>query len=52
MEILTALKKLGDELTPEEENYLQNNSSASLKEFEKVSGSMGKFLEFLIIFST
>lgn len=40
VEILTALKKLGDDLSPEEENYLQNNSSASLKEFEKVSGNM------------
>ncbi|ESO89981.1 hypothetical protein LOTGIDRAFT_218451 [Lottia gigantea] len=37
VEILTALKKLGETLTHEEEAYLQSNSSASLKQFEKVS---------------
>ena len=42
VEILTALKKLGEELTPEEEMYLQSNSSASLKEFEQVTSSLGK----------
>ncbi|XP_064598869.1 protein LZIC-like [Liolophura sinensis] len=41
VEILTALKKLGEQLTPEEEAYLQSNSNTSLKEFEKVSGSIG-----------
>ncbi|KAL4221494.1 hypothetical protein ACF0H5_019751 [Mactra antiquata] len=41
VEILTALKKLGETLTPEEEAYLQANSSASLKQFEKVSDSLG-----------
>ena len=41
VEILTALKKLGETLTPEEEAYLQSNSNASLKEFEQVSGSLG-----------
>ncbi|XP_061163647.1 protein LZIC-like [Saccostrea echinata] len=40
VEILTALKKLGENLTPEEEAYLQNNSSASLKQFEQVSGDL------------
>lgn len=40
VEILTALKKLGESLTPEEEAYLQNNSSASLKQFEQVSGDL------------
>lgn len=44
VEILTALKKLGESLSPEEEMYLQNNSSASLKQFEQVSGDLGKLL--------
>ena len=42
VEILTALKKLGDKLMPDEEAFLQANSSSSLKEFEKVSGNLGK----------
>lgn len=42
VEILTALKKLGESLTPEEESYLQSNSSASLKQFEQVSGDLGR----------
>ena len=42
VEILTALKKLGEELSEQEEAYLQTNSSTNLKEFEKVSGSIGK----------
>ena len=42
VEILTALKKLGDKLMPDEEAFLQANSSSSLKEFEKVSGDLGK----------
>ena len=45
MEILTALKKLGDSLTPEEEAYLQANSSTSLKEFEQVSSTLGKLIK-------
>lgn len=40
VEILTALKKLGESLTTEEESYLQSNSSASLKQFEQVSGDL------------
>lgn len=44
VEILTALKKLGESLTPEEESYLQSNSSASLKQFEQVSGDLGRTL--------
>ncbi|KAK7476542.1 hypothetical protein BaRGS_00032222 [Batillaria attramentaria] len=40
VEILTALKKLGEKLTPEEESFMQANSSSSLKEFEKVSGDL------------
>lgn len=43
VEILTALKKLGETLSPEEEAYLQSNSSASLKEFEKVSENLGEY---------
>ncbi|BFZ23904.1 hypothetical protein BsWGS_26943 [Bradybaena similaris] len=42
VEILMALKKLGEPLTAAEVGYLQQNSSGSLKEFEKVSGDMGK----------
>jgi hypothetical protein len=41
VEILTALKKLGEELTPMEIAFLQNNSSTSLKQFEKVTGDLG-----------
>ena len=48
VEILTALKKLGDKLTPDEEAFLQANSSSSLKEFEKVSGDLGKYTHLLI----
>ncbi|GFR73059.1 protein LZIC-like [Elysia marginata] len=41
VEILTALKKLGESLTASEEAYLQQNSSGSLKAFEKVSSDIG-----------
>jgi len=41
VEILTALRKLGETLTPDEEAFLSANSSASLKEFEQVSGNLG-----------
>ncbi|CAG5125240.1 unnamed protein product [Candidula unifasciata] len=41
VEILTALKKLGEPLTATEEAYLQQNSSGSLREFERVSGEIG-----------
>ncbi|XP_070561681.1 protein LZIC-like [Ptychodera flava] len=37
VEILTALKKLGDQLTPSEEAFLQSNSNKALNDFEKVS---------------
>ena len=43
VEILTALKKLGDKLNPEEEAFLQSNSSSSLKEFEQVSSDLGEY---------
>jgi Beta-catenin-interacting protein ICAT len=39
VEILTALKKLGDVLRPEEEAFLQSHASDSLKQFEKVTAS-------------
>ena len=42
VEILAALKKLGESLAPEEEAYLQANGSSSLKQFEEVSGDIGK----------
>lgn len=42
VEILAALKKLGESLKPEEETYLQMNSSASLKQFERVSNELGQ----------
>ncbi len=42
VEILTALKKLGETLKPEEEAFLQSYGSASLKEFDKVTGDIGK----------
>lgn len=40
VEILTALKKLGDKLTVEEEAFMAANSSSSLKQFEQVSGEL------------
>lgn len=52
VEILTALKKLGESLTPEEESYLQSNSSASLKQFEQVSGDLGMTLCIQILSSS
>lgn len=43
VEILTALKKLGERLKPEEESFLEMNSSASLRQFERVTGELGRF---------
>lgn len=43
VEILTALKKLGDKLTVEEEAFMAANSSSSLKQFEQVSGELGMY---------
>ncbi|CAG2162735.1 unnamed protein product [Oppiella nova] len=37
VEILIALRKLGDDLQPDELNFLQNNASDALKEFERVT---------------
>ncbi|XP_078615524.1 protein LZIC-like [Branchiostoma floridae x Branchiostoma japonicum] len=41
MEVLMALRKLGDQLKPEEANFLTTNSNAALSQFEKVSEDMG-----------
>ncbi|XP_074654780.1 protein LZIC-like [Tubulanus polymorphus] len=37
VEILTALKKLDEKLTPAEQEFLQSNSNTSLKQFERVT---------------
>ncbi|XP_020630552.1 protein LZIC-like [Orbicella faveolata] len=41
VEILTALKKLGEQLTPQEAEFLAVNTNAALSSFEKVSENMG-----------
>jgi len=41
VEILTALRKLGEVLTPEEQEYLKQNSSSSLKQFQQVTSDLG-----------
>eukprot|EP00735_Rhodelphis_limneticus_P009327 TRINITY_DN2690_c0_g1::TRINITY_DN2690_c0_g1_i1::g.26025::m.26025 TRINITY_DN2690_c0_g1::TRINITY_DN2690_c0_g1_i1::g.26025 ORF type:complete len:124 (+),score=39.13,sp/Q6DHH7/LZIC_DANRE/51.69/1e-31,ICAT/PF06384.6/3.8e-17,Syntaxin-18_N/PF10496.4/0.11,CemA/PF03040.9/0.092,DUF3944/PF13099.1/0.25 TRINITY_DN2690_c0_g1_i1:239-610(+) len=41
VEILTALKKLGDELSDKELQFLQRHSSESLKQFLAVDGKVG-----------
>ena len=41
VEILTALKKLGEQLTADEMAFLQSNSSDSMKQFEKVTEDIG-----------
>jgi cysteinyl-tRNA synthetase len=41
VEILTALRKLGESLKPEEEAYLLANSTASLRQFERVNTELG-----------
>ena len=43
VEILTALKKLGEALSAQEEHLLQTHSSTSLRQFEKVSDDIGVF---------
>jgi len=42
VEILTALKKLGEKLTDDEEAFLQENKSKTMAEFESVDNDMGK----------
>ena len=41
VEILTALRKLGEELSPEEQEYLKQNSSSSLRQFQQVTSDLG-----------
>ncbi|XP_030589575.1 protein LZIC [Archocentrus centrarchus] len=41
MEILTALRKLGEKLTPEDETFLTENATATLSQFEKVTANPG-----------
>ncbi|KAL9971081.1 hypothetical protein ACROYT_G023567 [Oculina patagonica] len=41
VEILTALKKLGEQLKPQEAEFLAVNTNAALSTFEKVSENMG-----------
>ena len=43
VEILIALRKLGESLTDTEESFLQSNATDSLKEFEKVNPDSSKF---------
>ncbi|KAM8927996.1 protein LZIC [Pelodytes ibericus] len=40
-EILTALRKLGEKLTPEDEAFLSENAGAALSHFQKVSEGLG-----------
>ncbi|KAM3617938.1 uncharacterized protein V6R79_012927 [Siganus canaliculatus] len=41
MEILTALRKLGEKLTSEDETFLAENATATLSQFEKVTATSG-----------
>uniref|UniRef100_A0A8C1IR59 Leucine zipper and CTNNBIP1 domain containing n=1 Tax=Cyprinus carpio TaxID=7962 RepID=A0A8C1IR59_CYPCA len=41
VEILTALRKLGEKLTTEDEAFLAANASSTLSHFEKVTASLG-----------
>lgn len=41
-EVLSALEKLGEELLMEEKNFLENNISNSLKEFNQVQQEVSK----------
>ena len=40
VEILMALKKLGDELTAGEQDFLKNNANAAVSKFEQASGDV------------
>ena len=42
VEILTALRKLGGALVPNEEAFLMAHSSASLRAFDEVSADIGE----------
>ncbi|XP_029291784.1 protein LZIC [Cottoperca gobio] len=41
MEILTALRKLGEKLTSEDDAFLIENATATLSQFEKVTANLG-----------
>ncbi|XP_043919075.1 protein LZIC [Protopterus annectens] len=41
VEILTALRKLGEKLSPEDESFLATNATSTLSEFEKVARDLG-----------
>lgn len=41
VEVLVALKKLGEKLSPDEQNFLDQNRSAVMAEFEQVSAEIG-----------
>uniref|UniRef100_A0A8D0C3C5 Leucine zipper and CTNNBIP1 domain containing n=1 Tax=Salvator merianae TaxID=96440 RepID=A0A8D0C3C5_SALMN len=41
VEILTALRKLGEKLTPEDENFLSTNAGAALSQFERAASDLG-----------
>ncbi|CAK6951285.1 protein LZIC [Scomber scombrus] len=43
MEILTALRKLGEKLTAEDETFLSENATATLSQFEKVTANSGEY---------
>ncbi|KAK3547824.1 hypothetical protein QTP86_031985 [Hemibagrus guttatus] len=43
LEILTALRKLGEKLTAEDEAFLTENVSATLSQFEKVTANMSEY---------
>lgn len=47
VEILVALKKLGESLQPAEDEFLRANASNSLKEFEKVSSTSKELIHCL-----
>jgi uncharacterized protein (UPF0335 family) len=42
LEILTALKKLNEKLSDEEESFLQENKTKAMSEFESVQNDMGQ----------
>ncbi|XP_050765639.1 protein LZIC isoform X2 [Gymnogyps californianus] len=41
VEILTALRKLGEKLTPDDEMFLSTNAGTALSQFERVSADLG-----------
>ena len=42
VEILTALKKLGDPISPQEEEFLNSNKSKAMSEFETAANDLGQ----------